>query len=184
MVERAFARPPQFYRHQPASPRRMRFRAAIRQDRSGSAANQPLAEIRWAVHFRPMMPPDKSERMEMRRAVGNRSVPSPTVAPYHRGPDYLIAHACFDCRKSWKRPGEQEHVCPDCGQGLALMGRTFRAPARRQIDQWKKVKRLWDAGFRFWSYRSFPEAERYPDDLRDIDAFIERNRTHPMRVKA
>jgi len=63
-----------------------------------------------------------------------------------------------------------------------MMGRSFRVPAGRKQDQWEKVRRLWNAGFRFWSYRSFPEAERYPDDLRDVDAFIRRNDRHPMRI--
>jgi hypothetical protein len=106
------------------------------------------------------------------------------VSPDHRGPDYLIAHACFDCRKAWKRTGEHGHVCPEREKPLALMGRSFRTPSIRKQDQWEKVRRLWDAGFRFWSYRSFPDAERFPDALRDVDDFIRRNRTHPMRVKA
>jgi hypothetical protein len=129
-------------------------------------------------------PPTKADRMELRRAIGNREVPGPYVAPYHRGPDYLIAHACFDCRKSWKRSGEVVHPCPECRRPLAMMGRTFRVPARRKVDQWDKVQRLWDAGFRFWSYRSFPDAERYPEDLRDVEEFIRRNPDHPMRTRA
>jgi len=44
------------------------------------------------------------------------------------------------------------------------------------------VRRLWTAGFRFWSYRSFPLAERFPERLRDVDAFIRRNLRHPMRA--
>jgi hypothetical protein len=63
------------------------------------------------------------------------------------------------------------------------MGRSFRAPSNRKRDQWEKVQRLWDAGFRFWSYRSFPDAERYPDSLREVDDFIRRNREHPMKIK-
>jgi ssDNA-binding Zn-finger/Zn-ribbon topoisomerase 1 len=128
--------------------------------------------------------PTKPERMEMRREIGNRAVPGPRVAPYHRGPDYLVAHACFDCRKSWKRGVEREHHCPECQKPLAMMGRSFRTPANRKQDQWEKVRRLWDAGFRFWSYRSFPDAERYPDNLRDVDDFIRRNREHPMKIKS
>jgi hypothetical protein len=124
---------------------------------------------------------EKSDRMEMRRAIGNRGVSGPKVTRYHRGPDYLVAHACFDCRKSWKRPGEQDHICPECRKPLALMGRTFRAPSKQKVDQWEKVRRLWNAGFRFWSYRDFPDAERYPDDLREVDAFIRRNGNHPMK---
>lgn len=129
-------------------------------------------------------PLHKQERMEKRREIGNREVPGPKMPPYHRGPDYLIAHACFDCRKAWKRPDERKHICPECEKPLALMGRSFRTPSICKHDQWEKVRRLWEAGFRFWSYRSFSDAEPYPDDLREVDDFIRRNRDHPMRVKA
>jgi len=127
--------------------------------------------------------PGKPERMERRREIGNRTVSGPRVAPYHRGPDYLIAHACFGCRKTWKRSPEPTHSCPECEKPLAMMGRSFRAPSNRKQDQWEKVQRLWDAGFRFWSYRSFPDAEPYPDSLGEVDDFIRRNRDHPMRIK-
>lgn len=144
----------------------------------------PIADNNRAVHHRSMSnAPSKLERMELRKDIGNREVSVPRVPPYHRGPDYLIAHACFDCRKSWKRDAEREQACPECQKPLALMGRTFRAPANRKLDQWEKVRRLWNAGFRFWSYRSFPNAERLPDDLRDVDSFISRSHDHPMRVK-
>jgi hypothetical protein len=33
-------------------------------------------------------------------------------------------------------------------------------------------------------HRSFPEAEPYPDDLREVNAWIKRKSKHPMRVKA
>jgi hypothetical protein len=118
--------------------------------------------------------------METRRAIGNRAVPGPYTSPYHRGPRYLIAHACFDCRKSWKRPGEQEHLCPECKTPLAMMGRTFRVPPRSKLDQWEKVRRLWDAGFRFWNTST--NAEPYPADLRDVDGFIRRNRYRLARL--
>ncbi len=65
-----------------------------------------------------------------------------------------------------------------------MMGRSFRTPSTRERDQWEKVQRLWRAGFRFWSYRSFPDAEPYPEDLREVDTFIDRNPHHPMRIRA
>lgn len=125
---------------------------------------------------------DKQARMAKRRAIGNRAPPTPVVPTPPRGPGYLIAHACFDCLKSWKRTPDGQHPCPECRKPLAMMGRSFRAPAIRKRDQWEKVRRLWNAGFRFWSYRSFPDAEPYPDALREVDAFIRRNPDHPMRV--
>lgn len=129
-------------------------------------------------------PLSKSDRMELRRSVGNRKVTGPHVPPYHRGPEYLIAHACFDCRKSWKRHGDTAQLCPQCRGPLALMGRSFKAPKKADEAQWEKVPRLWDAGFRFWSYRSFPDAERFPEGVREVDAFIQRNPHHSMRIRA
>lgn len=128
-------------------------------------------------------PTTKHDRMELRKAIGNRIIQGPPMQRYSRGPDYCIAHACFACRKSWKRNGDMAHACPECRRPLALMGRTFRVPRKPDEAQWEKVRRLWEAGFRFWSYRSFAKAEPYPDDLREVDAWIKRNPKHPMRVK-
>lgn len=99
------------------------------------------------------------------------------------GPDYLVAHACFHCRKSFKiRPVRKASAnCPHCGGLLNFMGRSFRAPKRRDLDQWKKVQRLHQAGFRFFSYRSVP-GPSLPSTLADVEAFIAENPTHPMRV--
>jgi hypothetical protein len=62
------------------------------------------------------------------------------------------------------------------------MGRSFKAPKKRDAEQWAKVERLWNAGFRFFSYRSYPDAEPLPERLRDVDPFIRRNPAHPFRV--
>jgi hypothetical protein len=63
------------------------------------------------------------------------------------------------------------------------MGRTFKVPAQSDAEQWKKVEALWNAGFRFQSYRSHPEAEPLPDRLADVADFLLRNPVHPMRLK-
>jgi hypothetical protein len=121
--------------------------------------------------------------MERRRAIGNRDLPEPYVPPYHRGPDYLVAHACFDCRKSWKielREGA-DPVCPQCASPLHEMGRAFKAPKKSDAEQWKKVEALWWAGFRFWSNWS-TEVEPLPGRLRDVEDFIKRNPDHPARL--
>jgi len=55
------------------------------------------------------------------------------------------------------------------------MGRTFRVPKKDDLEQWEKVRKLYEAGFYFGSYRSFPEAEPYPDKLKEVDDFIKRN---------
>jgi len=109
---------------------------------------------------------------------------------YGRGPEYRVAHACFACRKSFKiapRPAAapaREPACPGCGKALSWMGRTFKAPRRSDVEQWRKVEALWNAGFRFHSYRSHPGAEPLPDRLREVEDFIRRNPVHPLRLKA
>jgi hypothetical protein len=100
-------------------------------------------------------------------------------------PQYLIAHACFDCRKSFKvapRSGGTA-VCPNCGAQLHEMGRSFKAPPAKDKEQWAKVRMLYDAGFRFFSYRSV-DAPPLPGRLSDVESFIRDNPTHPLRVGA
>ena len=122
----------------------------------------------------------KPERTERRRATGTRALP---VAPRpKKGPVYLIAHACFDCRKSWKLRARTNAVCPQCGSRLCDMGRSFKAPKKSEAEQWEKVRALWSAGFRFASYRGHPDAEPLPKRLSDVADFILRNPKHPARV--
>jgi hypothetical protein len=100
-------------------------------------------------------------------------------------PQYLIAHACFECRKSFKvapRPDDST-VCPNCGGPLHQMGRSFEAPATKDTGQWAKVQVLYNAGFRFFSYRSV-DGPPLPAKLSDVEAFIRDNPTHPLRVAA
>ena len=100
------------------------------------------------------------------------------------GSEYFVAHACFVCRKSWKlTPSEEGRSCPQCARPLAEMGRSFRSPKKSDHEQWKKVERLFSAGFRFYSYRTHPGAEPLPKRLKDVDDFLLRNPQHPFRVK-
>ena len=125
----------------------------------------------------------KSERMELRREIGNRVIAGPNVPPYHRGPAYLVPHACFGCRKSWKLAENASGVCPHCGDVAHSMGRAFKAPRRGDTDQWRKVEALWRAGFRFLSNAGSYGGAPYPKELRDVEAFIIDNPMHPFRVK-
>ena len=118
--------------------------------------------------------------MALRHGTGNRPEPRATARP--GGAAYLIAHACFDCRKSWKVTPDRDAPCPECGHPLAEMGRSFRAPKKSDVEQWAKVRALWNNGFRFFSFRSYPDAEPLPERLRDVDDFTERNPDHPFRV--
>ena len=129
-------------------------------------------------------PPSKSERMEIRKEIGNRSIPGPTVPPRHRGPDYLTAHACFNCRKSWKLSDDSAATCPQCAEPAHFMGRAFKAPKKSDKEQWQKVERLWNAGFRFFPNTGWRDVEPYPERLRDVDEFVRQNQNHPFRVQS
>jgi len=61
------------------------------------------------------------------------------------------------------------------------MGRSFKAPAARDKEQWLKVQALYQAGFRFFSYRSL-DCPPLPQRLADVEAFILDNPAHPLRV--
>ncbi len=125
---------------------------------------------------------EKARRMRVRRDVGARAEPKPP-APRATATPYSIAHACFSCRKSFKKANFKDPKCPDCEGTLHVMGRSFKAPKKSDSERWKKVEKLWNAGFRFWSYRSHPDGEPFPARLRDVDAFIKANPNHPMRIR-
>ncbi|MDP1630718.1 MAG: hypothetical protein Q8L66_04795 [Caulobacter sp.] len=125
--------------------------------------------------------------MELRRASGTRLSPEPPPLTLVRSPAYRAAHACFGCRLSFKLicdptlEPDVEHRCPGCGGALHRMGRNFAAPKKTNRDQWRKVEILWKAGFRFDSFRSFPDAEPLPATLGEVEDFVRRNPDHPLR---
>ena len=61
------------------------------------------------------------------------------------------------------------------------MGRSFKAPPTKDIEQWAKVQALYAAGFRFYSYRS-TSGPQLPAKLSEVEAFIHDNPRHPMRT--
>ena len=123
----------------------------------------------------------KEERMERRRAIGNRAVPAPP-APRQRVAECLWPHACFECRKSWKLAEASSAKCPECGGELHWMGRAFKVPRKNDEEQWAKVQALWEAGFRFFNNTRWRDAEPYPERLRDVEDFVLRSPDHPFRV--
>jgi hypothetical protein len=120
--------------------------------------------------------------MALRRDTGNRLPSAPKPALGGTG-SYLIAHACFACRKSFKIAPRAplKAICPNCRGQAHEMGRSFKAPVSRNVEQWAKVHALYEAGFRFFSYRSF-DCPPLPDRLSQVAAFIRDNPDHPMRV--
>ena len=65
----------------------------------------------------------------------------------------LTQHACFVCRKVFKRPEEYRELdkktgvwppspirkCPHCGGNMVYMGYKFRAPKMRDIAEWHRI---------------------------------------------
>ena len=129
---------------------------------------------------------EKQRRMELRKDTGTRVIEPPKVPPFHRGPEYLIAHACFSCRKSFKcsvKDNDHKHVCPQCSGQLYEMGRSFKAPRTSDIKQWKKVQWLYSEGFRFIGCGSRGGA-KLPSELHQVETFLKENPKHPLKVEA
>lgn len=71
----------------------------------------------------------------------------------------LSQHACFTCRKVFKRPEEHRpfdkrgirpprsiRKCPECGEQMIYMGPKFRAPPITDTDEWNRIERALEAG--------------------------------------
>jgi predicted nucleic acid-binding Zn ribbon protein len=127
----------------------------------------------------------KQERMEMRKAIGNRVITPPKAPPFHRGPDYLSHYACFACCKSFKQDAmssSHRHICPECLGDLHDMGRNFRPPRKAAKASWEVARRLYGAGFRFFGSGSHSDPA-LPTSLREVDQFIADNPNHYLRIR-
>jgi hypothetical protein len=116
--------------------------------------------------------------MALRRSTGTRADPRPRPPRPQlsvRGRNYLIAHACFACRKSWKVRANTGAACPHCGACLHEMGRAFKAPKQADAEQSQKVRPFGQQDF---ASGTTPAPER----LRDVEDFIRRNPEHPARI--
>jgi predicted RNA-binding Zn-ribbon protein involved in translation (DUF1610 family) len=63
----------------------------------------------------------------------------------------LSQHACFSCRKVFKKPHEYSATrtvrkCPQCGGEMIYMGYKFRAPAVSDTDEWRRIERALKEG--------------------------------------
>ena len=126
----------------------------------------------------------KQERMEIRKAIGNRKISPPKHPPFHRGAEYRSHYACIDCCKSFKQDPLNDalpHSCPNCSGKLHDMGRNFRPPKKTDKKAWEVARRLYAAGFRFFGSGSHTDPD-LPTDLRDVDQFIAKNPNHYLRI--
>ena len=93
---------------------------------------------------------------------------------------YMHPFACFNCRRSFKRVSKVDPVlpCPNCGSPSIGLTRKFKAPKQTDVKQWAKVEALVRHGFLFWSL------DRYPQTLREVDAFASKHRDFLRRERA
>lgn len=129
----------------------------------------------------------KTARTQLRREVGARRLPPVTGSkPRPRGPTFLIAHACFGCRLSFKRAplaAKDTHVCPNCAGPMLEMGRGFKAPPRREIERWFVIESLRRRGYMFPSSTQ-RNAAPYPTRARDLERFFAGHAEHAFRIKS
>lgn len=71
---------------------------------------------------------------------------------------YKPRHACFRCRKAFKRPSQAEvdpegephdPRCPECGGDVFDLGIGFVVPPRSKVQQWRRLEALAARGVRF-----------------------------------
>jgi hypothetical protein len=95
---------------------------------------------------------------------------------------YLLHFACFACRRSHKRAlraDELTKVCPTCGGAAIRLGRHFKAPAKDDQAQWRKVRFLVAHGFLFqhvYETRHGGLQVPYPETVEDAREFVRRFR--------
>ena len=91
---------------------------------------------------------------------------------------YLFPHACFACRKVFRKPlSTQAPLCPQCAGALVKLGRKFHTPKSTDVAQWRKVQLLVEHGFFFESVYRVTEsggqvAVPYPRTLAEVPAFV------------
>jgi hypothetical protein len=91
---------------------------------------------------------------------------------------YLFPHACFACRKVFRKPySEEGRICPECAAPMTTLGRKFHTPKTGDRAQWKKVHVLVEHGFTFDSvYRATESGGKvavpYPRTLAEVPAFV------------
>ena len=128
---------------------------------------------------------DAQDKLNSSRIRPNRRVALVRSKSGYFTPIERDGFACFECRVSFKLARQLQHLCPNCAQPLCYMGNAFKAPAKNNLNQWRKVRKLREAGFIFTyrdghPYRDDPAVEPFPQRLSEVDGFIRRNPNHPF----
>ena len=88
---------------------------------------------------------------------------------------YKQHYVCFTCRKMFRQhkgyPEDRTHLCPQCRQPMARLGREFWTPRKNNTEQWKKLEMLYHAGVTFDTCGCNGAGYR-PKYLREIPDFI------------
>lgn len=98
---------------------------------------------------------------------------------------YKRKFACFACRKMFRQTdesrmaqkprldeqGQRIALCPQCGARMHNMGLDFCVPKQSDLEQWKKVEKLFDAGIIFSSCGCGGPGPR-PRRLKEVDDFL------------
>jgi hypothetical protein len=116
---------------------------------------------------------------------------------------YKEKWACFSCRKSFKTawalspPSEwaplkqkvqmaedtpSQVLCPQCRQVMHNMGLDFKAPARTDIKQWRKVEILFYHGYDYSSCGCNGPGLR-PARLKDVPDFLRAEEQHAVKYQ-
>ena len=103
---------------------------------------------------------------------------------------YREPHACFSCRKSfnvamnWDGTRRRDAVfpCPECKQPMHSMGLDFKAPRRHDVQQWRKVKMLYDNGFTYHTCGC--GVGHRPKRLSEVTAFLQEKAHHQEQAAA
>lgn len=92
---------------------------------------------------------------------------------------YREPYACFKCRKSFHVAMERDRTkrgcvvfpCPECKEPMHSMGLDFKAPRKHDVQQWRKVKMLYDNGFTY--HTCGYGAGHRPKRLSEVTAFLQ-----------
>lgn len=85
----------------------------------------------------------------------------------------FFPHVCFHCRKSYKKEKcDEPRLCPECGNGLTMLSRKFKAPPKTAKDEWKVVEYLVSQGFTYHTIHIDGKQAKYPKTMKEAAEFV------------